>query len=186
MTNIDWIDGFREKYRNAEPMINSVNASIKTLLFYSCNSMSTTKNIIAIGRSRYLYDGIRLLVKHGYAVKAIITAEAYQEYDIKHHHFQSLAKEIGAAFFMTNSLDMEEIKSIIRDNQVRAAISANWKYTIQKPVLDLFECGNLNFHLGNLPDYKGNATVNWTIINGEGYINGNIHRMDPELDAGIS
>jgi methionyl-tRNA formyltransferase len=38
--------------------------------------------------------------------------------------------------------------------------------------------------LGNLPDYKGNATVNWTIINGESYINGNIHKMDPELDAG--
>jgi methionyl-tRNA formyltransferase len=35
-----------------------------------------------------------------------------------------------------------------------------------------------------LPDYKGNATVNWTIINGESYINGNIHKMDPELDAG--
>jgi methionyl-tRNA formyltransferase len=33
-------------------------------------------------------------------------------------------------------------------------------------------------------DYKGNATVNWTIINGEDHIYGNIHKMDPELDAG--
>ncbi|HEX3079853.1 MAG TPA: formyltransferase family protein, partial [Puia sp.] len=38
--------------------------------------------------------------------------------------------------------------------------------------------------LGNLPDYKGNATVNWSIINGEDKIYGNIHKMDPELDAG--
>ncbi len=73
---------------------------------------------------------------------------------------------------------------IIKENKIRAAISVNWKYTIPKKFLDLFECGILNFHLGNLPDYKGNATVNWSIINGENKIYGNIHKMDPELDAG--
>ena len=78
----------------------------------------------------------------------------------------------------------DEIIEIIKDNNIRVAISANWKFTIPKKFLDLFECGVLNFHLGNLPDYKGNATVNWSIINGESYINGNIHKMDPILDAG--
>lgn len=64
------------------------------------------------------------------------------------------------------------------------AISANWKYTIPEKFLNLFQCGILNFHLGNLPDYKGNATVNWTILNGEEHIIANIHKMDPILDAG--
>ena len=45
--------------------------------------MSKT-NIIAIGRSRYLYDGIRHLLNKGYSFKAIVTEEAYEEYDIKH------------------------------------------------------------------------------------------------------
>ncbi|MDP4260896.1 MAG: formyltransferase family protein [Bacteroidota bacterium] len=146
--------------------------------------MSTTTNLIAIGRSRYLYDGIKYLLSKGYSFKAIVTEEAYEEYDIKHTDFESLAKENGAAFFMIKSVNNEELIKIIKDNKVRVAISANWKYTIPKSFLDLFECGILNFHLGNLPDYKGNATVNWTIINGESYINGNIHKMDPELDAG--
>jgi methionyl-tRNA formyltransferase len=146
--------------------------------------MSTTTNIIAIGRSRYLYDGIKNLLSKGFSFKAIVTEEAYEEYDIKHTDFESLAKECGAAFFMIKSVNNEDLIKIIKDNKVRVAISANWKYTIPKNFLDLFECGILNFHLGNLPDYKGNATVNWTIINGESYINGNIHKMDPELDAG--
>lgn len=146
--------------------------------------MSTTTNLIAIGRSRYLYDGIKHLVSKGYSFKAIVTEEAYEEYDIKHTDFENLAKETGAAFFMVKSVNNEELIRIVKENKVRAAISANWKYTIPKSFLDLFECGILNFHLGNLPDYKGNATVNWTIINGESYINGNIHKMDPELDAG--
>jgi methionyl-tRNA formyltransferase len=146
--------------------------------------MSENKNLIAIGRSRYLYDGIRNLVAKGYSFKAIVTEEAYEEYDIKHTDFESLAKSTGAGFFMIKKINDEKLIKIIKDNKVRVAISANWKYTIPKSFLDLFECGILNYHLGNLPDYKGNATVNWTIINGESYINGNIHKMDPELDAG--
>lgn len=146
--------------------------------------MTAERNIIAIGRSRYLYDGIKHVTANGYTVRAIVTEEAYEEYDIKHQDFEKLANEIGAAFFMIRSLEQPELLSILEKYQVRAAISANWKYTIQPRMLDRFECGILNFHLGNLPDYKGNATVNWSIINGERYINGNIHKMDPVLDAG--
>lgn len=146
--------------------------------------MTKSKNIIAIGRSRYLYDGIRYLISRGFTCKAIVTEEAYEEYDIKHSDFEKLASETGAVFFMIKSLNNEDLIRIVRENNIRAAISVNWKYTIPKSFLDLFECGILNFHLGNLPDYKGNATVNWSIINGEDKIYGNIHKMDPELDAG--
>jgi len=146
--------------------------------------MNSPTNIIAIGRSRYLYEGIKYLVSKGYHCKAIVTEEAYEEYDIKHNDFELLAAQIGARFFMTKLLDLEELIQIIKDNHIRAAISVNWKYTIKKSFLDLFECGILNFHLGNLPDYKGNATVNWTILNGEEKIYGNVHKMDAILDAG--
>ncbi len=143
-----------------------------------------TVPLIAVGRSRYLYDAIRHLVSKGYSFKAIVTEEAYEEYDIKHTDFQELAKACSAAFLMIKSLDNEQLTDIIKDNKIRLGISANWKYLVPKKFLDLFADGILNFHLGNLPDYKGNATVNWTIINGETYINGNIHKMEPELDAG--
>src|SRR3954469_13263708 len=146
--------------------------------------MNTNENLIAIGRSRYLYDAIRHLHSLGYVFKAIVTEEAYEEYDIKHHDFETLANAIGARFLMTKVLLSDEIVGLIEDNKIRVAISANWKYTIPKKFLELFSYGILNFHLGNLPDYKGNATVNWSIINGEKYINGNIHKMDPKLDAG--
>ena len=146
--------------------------------------MITAQNIIAIGRSRYLYEGIKYLASIGYSCKAIVTEEAYSEYDIKENDFKLLASEIGAGYFVTRSLQDAKLIQLIRENGVRAAISVNWKYTIPKSFLDLFECGILSFHLGNLPDYKGNATVNWSIINGEDKIYGNIHKMDPELDAG--
>jgi methionyl-tRNA formyltransferase len=148
--------------------------------------MSTTakNNLIAIGRSRYLYDAIVRLAARGYAFKAIVTEEAYDEYDVKHADFERLAADLGCAFFMTKDVNAEAIRAVVAQHGVRVAISANWKYTIASAFLDLFECGVLNFHLGNLPDYKGNATLNWSIINGETHVNGNIHKMAPVLDAG--
>jgi methionyl-tRNA formyltransferase len=146
--------------------------------------MKSAVNLMAIGRSRLLYDAITHLGSKGYSFKAIVTDEAYEEYDVKHQDFERLAGEIGARFIMTKTLQVDEISPIIRANDIRVAISANWKYTISQQILDLFERGILNFHLGNLPDYKGNATVNWAIINGENHIDGNVHKMDPELDAG--
>jgi methionyl-tRNA formyltransferase len=146
--------------------------------------MNTEKNLIAIGRSRYLYDGIKHLVSKGFEFKAIITEQAYEEYDINSQDFKELATNIGASFFVTKHLNTESITTIIKHYSICIAISANWKFTVPKTFLNLFEGGILNFHLGNLPDYKGNATVNWSIINGQKYIYANIHKMEPDLDAG--
>lgn len=146
--------------------------------------MKQTEKLIAIGRSRYLYDGIKRLCQIGYAFSAIVTDEAYEEYDVKHTDFEKLAQEIGAQFFLTRNVVKDEIKALVIKNQVRIGISANWRYVIPKEFLDLFSLGILNFHLGNLPDYKGNATVNWSIINGESFIFGNVHKMDERLDVG--
>lgn len=142
------------------------------------------ENLIAIGRSRYLYDTILHLYKLGYSFKAIITEEAYSEYDIKHADFEQLATKVGAKFFRCKSLHTDEIVEIVKSNSVRLAISVNWKYTIPECFLNLFDFGILNYHLGNLPDFKGNATLNWSIINGAKYINANVHKMAVELDSG--
>jgi len=146
--------------------------------------MMAYENLIAIGRSRFLYDTILHLNSLGHSFKAIITEEAYSEYDIKHSDFEKLANKLDAGFFMCRCLFTDEIIDIIKVNSVRLAISVNWKYTITENFLNLFDCGILNFHLGNLPDYKGNATVNWSIINGEKHLHANVHKMAIELDSG--
>jgi methionyl-tRNA formyltransferase len=141
-------------------------------------------NLIAIGRSRYLYDSIKHLTKVGFTFKAIVTDLAYEEYDVKHEDFEILAAEIGASFYLTKAVNTTDLPQIIKAQDVKAGISVNWRYTVPEDFLALFEFGILNFHLGNLPDYKGNATVNWSILNGETEIYANIHKMDAALDAG--
>ena len=55
--------------------------------------------MIAIGRSRLLYNSIRYLWDKGYSFDAIVTDTAYEEYDIKESDFMELASKVGAGVF---------------------------------------------------------------------------------------
>lgn len=146
--------------------------------------MKTEINIIAIGRSGYLFDSIVYLGKSGYKIKAIITDDAYDEYAVNVNDFKSLAKDIGCDLYTGKDIYSDEIKHIISSYNIKCAISVNWRFILPQSFLKLFEYGIINFHLGSLPDYKGNATANWAIINGEKEIYASIHKMDFELDSG--
>ena len=67
--------------------------------------MIKNKNIRAIGRSSYLYNGIRHLATRGNKFKAIITEKAYEEYDIRSDDFEALADESGGDYFFTKTVN---------------------------------------------------------------------------------
>jgi methionyl-tRNA formyltransferase len=45
-------------------------------------------------------------------------------------------------------------------------------------------CRFVNVHYADLPRYRGRATVNWAVINGEPYTAITIHELAPQLDGG--
>lgn len=141
--------------------------------------------LLAIGRSRLLLDSIEHLSRQGLHFGAIATAPASAEYDATPVDFEETARRLGCDYFLlTSSTLPKELTASVERSGVRAAISVNWRYVLPQAFLDLFPLGLLNLHLGNLPDYKGNATVNWAIINGEDEIHANVHKMAADLDAG--
>lgn len=140
--------------------------------------------LLAIGRSRLLLDSIEHLADRGYPFGVIVTAPESAEYDVSPADFEQLAGRLGCDYFLTTKAASAEVCEALRRRGVSAGISANWQYVLPPSFLDLFPLALLNLHLGNLPDYKGNATVNWAILNGENEIHANIHRMVADLDAG--
>ena len=140
--------------------------------------------MIAIGRAAFLYNSVEYLHNKGYKIDAIITDEGYEEYDRHADDFKDLANRIGCRFFKVSSLNIPEIFELIKKNKCDIAISVNWKYKIPKHFISLFKLGMYNLHMGNLPDYKGNATPNWTILNGEKFMYVNIHKITEDFDAG--
>ena len=144
--------------------------------------------IMAIGRSRLLYDAVARLAALGHPVKAIVTDRAYAEYDVGVSDFADLADRLEAEFVPTSKPEgglTAVVADLVARHQIRAAISVNWQFILPAGLLDLFPAGVLNLHIGRLPDYKGNATANWAILNGEPDVFIDVHRMEPALDAGV-
>ncbi|SVC54091.1 uncharacterized protein METZ01_LOCUS306945, partial [marine metagenome] len=131
-----------------------------------------------------MYNSIKYLVENGKKFDAIISSGENSEYKHGLEDFKSLAKSINVPFYNTNHLMEEDILNAFQNQNLRIGISANWKLMIPENIIKAFNYNLLNFHLGNLPDYKGNASVNWSIMNGEDHIYANIHRMSLSLDSG--
>lgn len=139
--------------------------------------------ILILGRTEYLFDTAELLAKH-HDICGIITASASPEYSKTENDFKELAGKLGCSYYFINNIDnkvIEMIKSLKPD----ICISLNWKSILKEEVINLFPHGILNAHFGDLPSYRGNAVINWAILNMEKQIALTIHQMVPgEIDSG--
>ena len=141
--------------------------------------------IAALGRTRMLYDSIKLLDQNSHAIVLIGTCREAPEYDIKASDFEALARELQAPFFNDVKINSFEVRNILRKCNADIAISVNWRTVIGKEAIESFPYGILNAHIGDLPRFRGNATPNWALIAGEQKIALTIHQMEPdELDSG--
>jgi methionyl-tRNA formyltransferase len=96
--------------------------------------------------------------------------------------FKHYASSLGIPFF--DILDLESKINDISELKADICISMNWLKIINKNFLSIFPLGILNAHAGDLPRYKGNAAVNWAILNFEKEVAITIHKMVEELDSG--
>lgn len=135
-----------------------------------------------IGRTHFLLDAAKELVKNGHEIGFIQTCRSESFYKANEESFKGLAKELGCPFFM--GLDVASNLIKFREMNVDVCISMNWLTLLKSDFLNSFKYGILNAHPGDLPKYKGNACPNWALLNFEDRIGVTIHRMTEELDSG--
>ena len=142
--------------------------------------MSGPPRILAFGRSRMFLRSIEGVAAAGFSLAGIVTDVPYAEYDVVESDFEALARRLSVPFYQAGDLTSLPDEALVADY----AISVNWRRRVPARTLGLFAKAPLNFHLGNLPDYKGNATIQWAMLRGERHIQADVHRMALELDAG--
>lgn len=142
--------------------------------------MSAPPRIVAFGRSRMFLRSIEGVAAAGFSLAGIVTDVPYAEYDVVESDFEALAHKLSVPFYRVSDLTSLPDEALFADY----AISVNWRRRVSARTLGLFAKGPLNFHLGNLPDFKGNATIQWAMLCGASHIQADVHRMVPELDAG--
>jgi methionyl-tRNA formyltransferase len=146
--------------------------------------MKNIKEIVFIGRSEFLYSLIeRVLTGNLYKVKAIITYKASKEYLKNENDYKELALKFNIPFFYTNNINKPEILELIKGSSI--AVSFNWINIIDDNFINQFRYGVLNVHMSDLIAYRGNAVLNWAIINKEKYLYYSIYLMEGnKLDCG--
>lgn len=64
------------------------------------------------------------------------------------------------------------------------AFSLQHKWKVEKKVLEKFKIF-INFHYGDLPNFRGHNPIIHGILNNEKFLYGTIHSIDEELDKGL-
>ena len=135
--------------------------------------------VVAFGRGELLHDSIVSVQNAGHDIRLIITTEPNPEHAVGVQDFESLATRIGAEFLISTRLSSREAQSAIARAAPDVAISVNWPRILGRS-LHQFPAGALNAHAGDLPRYRGNAPVNWAMLDAESHIGVCVHFMNPD------
>lgn len=139
--------------------------------------------ILVIGRSEYLYKTV-LEIKDSHEILGIVTGPATPESSAKEDDFKQLAQALKCGFLLAKQIN-QECLDFCRSLNADIAISVNWMSVIRDDFISIFPKGVLNAHCGDLPKYRGNAILNWAILNREKDITVSVHNMVAnELDIG--
>ena len=90
------------------------------------------------------------------------------------------ASEAGVDVVADTSIDT--LERLISERRPDCVVVSSYHRIIPPEVIG--RCPFVNVHYAPLPAYRGRATVNWAIINGERETAITIHTMAPGLDAG--
>ena len=74
------------------------------------------------------------------------------------------------------------VVELIEELRPDAVVVSSYDRILPAAVVRAVPC--VNVHYAPLPRYRGRATVNWAIINGEGATAITVHCLEPSLDAG--
>jgi len=137
--------------------------------------------VAILGRTRWLLAAARALLQSGHSIGFVATSKAADYETVGPDDFKQLADEAGCGFVRTATLGSPDILAMMREAACDVGLSLNWNRILDRTEIETFPHGILNVHAGDLPRYRGNAVVNWAILNGESHIGLCLHRMEPKI-----
>jgi methionyl-tRNA formyltransferase len=77
---------------------------------------------------------------------------------------------------------LASVVALVEDVRPDAVVVSSYDRILPSSLVSAVPC--INVHYAPLPGYRGRATVNWAIINGETSTAMTVHCLEPDLDAG--
>jgi len=138
--------------------------------------------IAVIGRGSWLLDSARKLVESN-DIELVISYQGDTHYSVSSREYSDFAKSNGAQY-LNQEFSQGRLCTILKDLEIDIVLSSNLPLILSYDVLSSTKYGWLNGHPGPLPRYRGNASPNWAILNGESNFGFVVHKMTEKLDEG--
>lgn len=94
------------------------------------------------------------------------------------------AEELGIKVFQPETLKDGEFKDTLNELAPDMIIVAAYGKILPEYIIDYPKYGCINVHASILPQYRGAAPIQWSVINGDKETGVSIMRMDKGLDTG--
>ena len=142
--------------------------------------------IIYLGTPEFATASLRALVEGGYNVVAVVTMPdkpAGRGHQVQYSDVKKYALEVGLPILQPEKLKdeafLEELRSYHADLQIVVAFRM-----LPEVVWAMPRLGTFNLHASLLPQYRGAAPINWSVMNGDKETGVTTFLLKHEIDTG--
>lgn len=127
---------------------------------------------------------LELLLEMGYNVNCVITHKDDPGEEMWFPSVEGLAREKRIPVLTPLDVGEVPVAQYIEEKKPDLILSVFYRQIIPRAILDIPRIAAVNLHPAMLPRYRGRASLNWAIINGEKSTGVTLHHMSEKPDAG--
>ena len=126
--------------------------------------------VVFMGTPDFAVPSLQILLDHGYEVCAVYTQPDKPKgrgHKLQPPPVKELALQHQIPVFQPATLRKEEVQAEIRSWNPDVIVVVAYGKLLPKAVLDAPKLGCVNVHGSLLPQYRGAAPIQWTVLNGD-------------------
>ena len=126
------------------------------------------KNVGFLGRGELGIRVLKRMLKNDLInISFVIVCDHSKEVGSSKNEFKRLATSNNIRYFETNKINNDNWVNFFKKEKLDFCVALLWLYTLQYEIINTTKKGFINTHPGLLPKYRGNACLNWAIMNDE-------------------
>ena len=143
-------------------------------------------NLLFIGGTKRGYLTLKALIEDGAQVSGVISLTQDQhEIERYEESIKLLAQSHRILHYQTKAMKERDYTRLIAEEvKPDIGIVVGCRVLIPKSIYEIPPLGTLGVHDSLLPDYRGFAPLNWSIINGEKQTGVTLFYLDERMDGG--
>ncbi len=144
-------------------------------------------SVVFMGTPDFAAGVLDTLISSSYEVKAVFTQPDRpkgRKGILQAPPVKVLAQESGIEVYQPQKIRTQENVSLLEEIRPDFIVVAAFGQIIPKAILDIPRYGCLNVHASLLPDWRGAAPIQWSILSGDRQTGVTIMRMNEGLDTG--